>query len=304
MKSNNSVFISHASADNTFVDRLHADLTASSIRCWYDKFDLPLGSSIPGEINKGIAGAKFMLIVLSPAAIESRWVREELNAGLMRQVQSDGTFVIPALREDCEIPALLSHRRYADFRRSYSEGLNDILSFLGICADTQRAVGKNLFPLPSGHGGDGTEEGSTLFLHSRRFDKSFSFLFDLSRSASELIDFLVSELALPWEKGDDKLGMRWSFSYGLALEDKSLSLGKPLLQSGVRAESTLMLRINARYEDLFEKEIQEYKDKMFLRTQEQLARMNRLQEAIRDPERTRRGTLRASANSCFSHLST
>lgn len=79
------VFLSHASKDKPFVDRLASDLEKHSIPVWYDKFDLKIGESVPGKINEGIADAQYFAIVLSPAAINSKWVIEELNAGLMKR---------------------------------------------------------------------------------------------------------------------------------------------------------------------------------------------------------------------------
>jgi len=110
------VFISRSSQDKDFVERLVEDLATRSIPVWYDKLDLRVGDSVPGSINTGLADAKHFLIVLSPAALDSAWVREELNAGLMKQVSLGGTFVVPVLYKDCPIPPLLAHRRFADFR--------------------------------------------------------------------------------------------------------------------------------------------------------------------------------------------
>src|SRR5689334_7267406 len=125
------VFISHSSKDKEFVERLVADLSRHSIPVWYDKFDLRVGESVPGKINEGIAGARHFLIVLSPAAVESPWVKEELNAALMRQVAEGGTFLLPVLSQECVIPPLLAHRRFADFRSDYAGGLSDLLDVWG-----------------------------------------------------------------------------------------------------------------------------------------------------------------------------
>ncbi len=61
------VFVSHASADKPFVDRLVADLATRGISVWYDKLDLRLGESIPGSINTGLLESKYFAIVLSKA---------------------------------------------------------------------------------------------------------------------------------------------------------------------------------------------------------------------------------------------
>ncbi|MEO6469245.1 MAG: toll/interleukin-1 receptor domain-containing protein [Acidimicrobiia bacterium] len=81
------------------MSRLAADLDREGITIWYDKKDLRLGQSIVGAINDAIGSARYLLAVLSPNAIRSRWVVEELNAATMRQIASDGTFLIPALIE-------------------------------------------------------------------------------------------------------------------------------------------------------------------------------------------------------------
>ena len=113
------VFVSHASGDKAFVDRLVADLAARGIPVWYDKLDLRLGESIPGAINAGLADSKYFAIVLSKASVASKWVQEELNAALMTQVAKGGTFILPLLLEDCTVPPLLAHRKHADFRGDY-----------------------------------------------------------------------------------------------------------------------------------------------------------------------------------------
>lgn len=98
------IFISHASADKPFVDKLVRDLAAKSIPVWYDKLDLRIGDSVSGSINSGLTDSKYFAIVLSKASTASTWVREELNAALMKQVAQGGTFILPILIEDCDIP--------------------------------------------------------------------------------------------------------------------------------------------------------------------------------------------------------
>jgi hypothetical protein len=84
--------------------------------------------------------------VLSPAAVRSSWVREELNAALMRQVASAGTFLLPVLVEDCDVPPLLAHRRFADFRRDYDAGLAELLELFERDAQTpqRRAISSSI----------------------------------------------------------------------------------------------------------------------------------------------------------------
>jgi hypothetical protein len=186
--SSGKIFISHASKDKNFVDRLVSDLAAHAIPVWYDKLDVRLGDSIPGKINSGISEAKYFLMVLSPAAIKSKWVQEELNAALMRQVASAGTFLIPVLVEDCDVPPLLNHRRFADFRESYEAGLEELLEVFGRDAKAAELAGKNLV-----HSWPDLEvsDREFIYLHSTRFDKFFRTNCDLEWTASHTINYIT-----------------------------------------------------------------------------------------------------------------
>ncbi len=199
------VFISHASKDKDFVDRLVSDLAAQGVPVWYDKLDVRLGDSIPGKINSGISEAKYFLIVLSPAAVESKWVREEMNAALMRQVASAGTFLLTVLVEDCDIPPLLDHRRFADFRGDYEAGLEELLEVFGRDAKAAELAGEKLVhPWPDLE----VSDSEFIYLHSTRFDKFFRMNCDLEWTADRTIDYIVSTISLPWRKEFPEMGMR------------------------------------------------------------------------------------------------
>ena len=246
------LFISHASADKAFVDRLVEDLAQNGIEAWYDKFEIQLGDSVPGKINEGIANAKYFAIVLSPDSVVSKWVTEELNAALMKQVASSGTFLLPLMLRDCEIPPLLAHRRYADFRTNYDSALLELLGVLGINKDMAKSMeNKILYPWPDIEQSD----KQTCFLHSTRFDKFFRMACDFSWTADKTIDYITDTLNLPWNQEVPQLGMRWSFSYGLVHNEESISLRTTLENAGVIEGNVLRLNISGTYEDIWENEL-------------------------------------------------
>jgi serine/threonine protein kinase len=126
-----SVFISYSSADSDFAEKLASDLRASGIGVWFDKWEIKVGDSIIQNINDGIRDNDYLAIVLSPTSVKSRWVRKELNAALMKELEeSRSVVVLPILCKDCDIPPLLVGKRYADFREDYERGLKEILAVL------------------------------------------------------------------------------------------------------------------------------------------------------------------------------
>ncbi|MGB9180029.1 MAG: toll/interleukin-1 receptor domain-containing protein, partial [Pyrinomonadaceae bacterium] len=82
--------------------------------------------SIVERISNGLDKATHLLVVLSKSSISKPWVKRELSSSLMRQLSNDSIKVIPILREDCAVPALLSDIKYADFRKDFNHGLHEM----------------------------------------------------------------------------------------------------------------------------------------------------------------------------------
>ena len=121
------VFLSHSRANQAFVKRLAADLKARGINVWLDQWELSVGDSLVERIQAGIRNAGYLAVALSTHSVESRWVGRELNAALAEELRRRGVFILPLLLEDCDIPLFIQDKVYADFRQSYSEGLDAIL---------------------------------------------------------------------------------------------------------------------------------------------------------------------------------
>jgi hypothetical protein len=298
--SSGKIFISHASQDKVFVDQLVSDLATHSIPVWYDKLDVRLGDSIPGKINSGISEAKYFLIVLSPAAIKSKWVQEELNAALMRQIASAGTFLIPVLVQDCAVPPLLSHRRFADFRESYEAGLEEILEAFGRDTQAAQLAGKKIV---SAWPNVEVSDREFIYLHSTRFDKLFRMNCALNWTADQTIDYIISTLSLPWKTEIPELGLRWSFSYKLVYGEHSVPLRKTLQDAGIVVGSTVEMSVDGRYEDLYQNEIKRMWEpgKMYDLTSMRVHERE-LKRKIKERGRLTGERLRQIADSCFAHV--
>jgi hypothetical protein len=122
------VFISHASQDKPFVRKLVKELKAHHLKVWFDEQEIKVGDSIVSKISAGMKDSDYLLVVLSKASVASRWVQEELNAALMNELSGKGLVVLSALIEKCDIPPLLLHRLYADFRNSFEVGMKKLLA--------------------------------------------------------------------------------------------------------------------------------------------------------------------------------
>ncbi len=85
---NPRVFISHASEDkDRFVLGFATKLYSRGIEAWVDRWEMLPGDSLIDKIfEEGIANAQAMIVVVSEHSVNKPWVREELNAGMVRKI--------------------------------------------------------------------------------------------------------------------------------------------------------------------------------------------------------------------------
>jgi hypothetical protein len=124
------VFISYSHADAVFANKLAAHLVKNNAHVWIDSWELNVGDSILAHVQKAIQESSALLIVLSKASVESAWVKKELNAALMRELDEKRVLVLPVLLEDCDVPMFLREKMYADFRTSFDVGLSKLVDAL------------------------------------------------------------------------------------------------------------------------------------------------------------------------------
>ena len=74
-----SVFISYSSADKASADQVCAYLEASGIGCWIAPRDIPPGVEYPAAILDGLAQARTIVLLVSPAAVQSPHILSEVG---------------------------------------------------------------------------------------------------------------------------------------------------------------------------------------------------------------------------------
>lgn len=95
------VFMSHSSRDKALVREVRSYLPRY-IQTWLDDDDLLVGEGLRISIKQAIKeDADYMVIFLGRDAIQSKWVKRELEWALERERKIGRTFVLPVLLEDC-----------------------------------------------------------------------------------------------------------------------------------------------------------------------------------------------------------
>ena len=68
------VFISYCCQDREFAQRLVRDLEDREIPVWFDEVELEPGDSIVQKIEAGIDRMDYLIVIMSPASVDSQWV--------------------------------------------------------------------------------------------------------------------------------------------------------------------------------------------------------------------------------------
>jgi hypothetical protein len=121
------VFISYSRRDIGFVRKLAGDLEKAGYDVWWDVSDLRGGDDWVRVIPDAIESSNFFIVVLSPNAITSEWVRKEYTQALSLRKK-----VIPIMLARSSVPFALNTINYVDFTSGeYADNLNTLLSALG-----------------------------------------------------------------------------------------------------------------------------------------------------------------------------
>lgn len=122
------IFLSHSSGDHRFATRVADALRHHGISVWYSRTDLVGSQEWHDEIGAALKRCDWFLLVLSPTAIESMWVKRELNYA-RRQARFVGK-IVPLLYQSCESESLswvLGSIHRIDFQSTFAEGCRELL---------------------------------------------------------------------------------------------------------------------------------------------------------------------------------
>jgi tetratricopeptide (TPR) repeat protein len=97
------VFLSYSREDSLFVNELHRRLQRDGVECFYDVESIVWGENWVRELEKGVDEADFVVTVLTPAFLASKWTERERTGAMLKRPDR----IRPLLRVACEAPAFL-----------------------------------------------------------------------------------------------------------------------------------------------------------------------------------------------------
>jgi hypothetical protein len=123
------VFISHAHQDAEFAHRLAGDLRERGWRVWIAPESIRPGEKWVEAINRGLEECGAFLIVLTPSAVRSQWVKDETNVAIEFEHEGRMRFV-PLELERCSLPPLWRAFQRIPFQGRYETGRQALFAAL------------------------------------------------------------------------------------------------------------------------------------------------------------------------------
>ena len=141
-------FISYAREDHIFAEKLANDLRAAGVNVWLDQTDIRPGDLWDRAVENALAAARAVVVVLSPDAVASRSVLDEVSYAL-----DSSKPVLPVLYRACDIPFRLKRLQYTDLTERYAGGLARLVeSVAGATRDFAADSAPNSQPTPAVQG--------------------------------------------------------------------------------------------------------------------------------------------------------
>jgi formylglycine-generating enzyme required for sulfatase activity len=147
------VFVSHSHQDDAFTQRLVTDLRAAGAVVWVDVADISQGDFLQ-RINEALEQSEWLVLVLTPAAVASPYVRSEVDAALHLVHQGRMRDVIPILAAPTPphtIPPLWGVLQRYDATRDYRAAVAGVCHALGLRAPWEQAGAPAPAPAPAPH---------------------------------------------------------------------------------------------------------------------------------------------------------
>lgn len=129
------IFVSHSSKDDDFGARLVEDLRRAlndETAVWYDsRGGLYGGDMWWNKIMQELKSRNVFIVVLSPDAVASKWVNDEINLAWIQR-NTTGKLIIPIQYRKCEVRDDLDTLQIISFLppKSYEEALKELLLVL------------------------------------------------------------------------------------------------------------------------------------------------------------------------------
>lgn len=127
------IFLSHSSGDKATADRVAGVLRAHGLPVWYSSTNILGAQQWHDEIGAALRRCDWFVLLMSPEAVQSVWVKRELLYALQQRHYVNR--ITPVLVSPCDYEQLswtLSALQMIDFAPDIDAGLRELLRVWGV----------------------------------------------------------------------------------------------------------------------------------------------------------------------------
>lgn len=122
------ILISYSKKDEKYAEWLTKIIVNyfddNPFKVWMDKQDLPFGSRIRQSLKTAIYDSDQVIVIMSPASVNSEWVKFEIETTNELENKINRTVLLPLLIKLAPIPESISDRLFIDCRSSRVQEIN------------------------------------------------------------------------------------------------------------------------------------------------------------------------------------
>ena len=126
------VFLSHSTADREFAKQFRVVLKNLGVNVWFSATSIIGAQEWLDAIGRALSRCNWFVVILSPAAAESRMLRAEVKYAV-NAAKYEGR-IVPIMKEDCDTDKILwvlRNIQFVDFREDFSEGCKGLKKAFG-----------------------------------------------------------------------------------------------------------------------------------------------------------------------------
>ena len=127
------IFLSHSDRNRDFVEKLAGMMRRHGLPVWYSRTDIVGSQQWHDEIGAALRRCDWFVLVLSPSAVDSEWVKRELVFALQQKRLANS--IVPLLHLSCDYESLswtLHSFQLIDYRQTFDQGSRDLLRIWGL----------------------------------------------------------------------------------------------------------------------------------------------------------------------------
>lgn len=87
------VFLSYAFENSVLAEKIAVALQANGIETWWAEWCISAGDSLRQKIDDGLGTCTHFVVLLTPQSIDKPWVKQEMDAGLVRKLTQQAKFI-------------------------------------------------------------------------------------------------------------------------------------------------------------------------------------------------------------------